>query len=981
MLDHVDFSMMSYDTVNWITEAEEAYGWASYPENQPDSHNNFSSDVKIYKLFAAVNLFRVTGKDEYQTAAKTILNELKASAQLIDDERWGVYAYLLANNQNTDKELQSELKTVALNTADTRLLDASEIRACRWGGVYDMPMLVGQGTTPLVLEGIIAYELSGNLKYKNAIHTTADYFLGSNPRHSTWITGVGPRPAACGFHLDSRYNHNWVVYPGFIPYGPWSMAYGVPAFTWVIDGVSVTGGMGPWDKDWANFSQYPQMTEWPGHERWNSNIHSPMSSENTIHQNTVYGGIAYGFVNSRQNTNASAAKKITALILGSSDIVLDAQGKDSVLTVTTDIHDATFAALKWKSSDPRVAYVDDFGRVTGVNSGTCTITVSTLDESITASCNITCSWAEVNVDQISINPDIISLVEGQKKNLTITFLPSNATNKFVDWTYTTDGIVSIDENGVLTAQLPGNGLAIATSLNSSKKDTCFIEVKEAVDYVIADFDVVVPVTTIPKSDSAQLYTPFGTNDIAFANPLKNEANSSTKVVKWGRPPGDWELLGMVLATDHRQDLSQYAQFRFKYFGSGIKDFYIQLLTDDESQIEITEPVKGEDCWQLFTYNLSTTKKLKQLNVFVNKTGNPQAITVYFDDFILAGKAMERFDDITISETAIELNSLQSATIIADAAGEPFTWVSSDPSVASVDQNGTVTAISGGTAIIKAVPLYGNPAECTVLVDGGIPIILYDIICDFETVVLDWNPYGAYGWSSDSVAIADNPLKVPENDSEKTLFWKKDLTFSLWGGYGFIIPTRNATGFDLFSFQLLATKTVETIRVEFYSGINSVGSYTLNNLGTTPNQWSEVTFDLADFSLNFSLMNNDFDKIQFQIAGGSDEEMLVYTDNILLRTAGDTIGTGISIHENNPAEKSLMEIEVFPNPFTELLSVSRLEEAAGIELTNILGNSLRKIELQGASSISIQTTDLQKGIYLLRIVYQSGQQLTKKIIKR
>ena len=257
-------------------------------------------------------------------------------------------------------------------------------------------------STPLVLEALVAYELSGDLKYQKAINTTADYFPGTNPRHTSWITGVGPRPPAVGFHLDSRYNHNWVLYPGFIPYGPWSMVYGIPAFTWNMDGVSVLGGGCPWDKDWANFSQFPLMQEWPGHERWNSNIHSPMSSENTIHQNTVYGGIAYGFVNSRNNTNAASAKKIGCLALGNGDILLDAQGKDSLLTVISDISDAGFASLKWKSSNIRIASVDDFGRVTGVTSGTSTISATTLDESVIASCTITCSWPEVNDEQISI---------------------------------------------------------------------------------------------------------------------------------------------------------------------------------------------------------------------------------------------------------------------------------------------------------------------------------------------------------------------------------------------------------------------------------------------------------------------------------------------------------------------------------------------------------------------------------------------------
>jgi uncharacterized protein YjdB len=628
-----------------------------------------------------------------------------------------------------------------------------------------------------------------------------------------------------------------------------------------------------------------------------------MSSENTIHQNTVYGGIAYGFVNSRNNTNAASAKKIASLTLGNGDILLDVQGKDSLLTVITDITDASFASLKWKSSDSRIAYVDDFGRVTGRTSGSCTISVTTLDESATASCAVTCSWPEVNVEQISISPDTLSLVEGQKKNLSIIFSPSDATNKFVNWSYTNAGIVSVDENGMLTALTPGNVGAIATSLNGSKKDTCMISVKEAVDYVMADFDSVIPVTTAPGPVYAQLYTPTGTNDTAFNNPLVNETNLSAKVIKWGRSAGDWKLIGMVLPTDYPQDLSQFAQFQFKYLGAGVKHFFIQLIMSDASSVEINEAVQGEDCWQLFTYDLKENKKLVQFNVFVNKTGNPGAINVLFDDFVLAGKSMERFDLTTISETVLEMNSPETIKLTADAAGHPYSWVSSNPAIASVDQNGLVKAVSGGTATIKAVPLFGNPAECSVIVDGGISTgIAYNVIADFETIEVDWSGgYGVYGWSSDSIKKADNPIKQINNNSEKTIVWKRDGSAS-WAGCGLVFPVTNTTGYDFLSFQVYSTAPLNTIRVEIKNGNVVEGFYQLNNLGIQANEWTTVTFDLADLTLT----NKQINTINFQIAGGTDTKMLSYIDNILLRTSGTIDVSGITIDETATISKTTID---------------------------------------------------------------------------
>lgn len=720
MLDHADFASMSYDTVNWLSEAEEAFTWASLPENQPAGHNNFSHDVKIYRMYAAVNLFRITGKESYHDAAKDILEELKSSFGLNEDERWGVYSYLLSGNATRDKILQSNLMTVALSTADNQVVNAVSKRACRWGGNWNMPMLVGQATTPWVLEAIFAYELTGIRKYKDAVHTTADYFLGCNPLNTTWITGTGPVPATCGFHLDSRYNHNWVVYPGFIPYGPWSMNYDYNPFTYIIDGVETEGGHGPWNKDWANFSQYPVMNNWPGHERWNGNIHAPLSSENTIHQNTVYGGITYGWVNSRKNTNAESVKKIGELSLGNGDITLSLPGADTLLTVLTDIKDAGFGALKWYSSDDRIAHADPYGRITGITAGSCIVYVSTLDGSVKDSCTVSCLWEEVNVEDIYLDPDSLFLTEGQKKSVLLTILPENAGNRFVDWSYSSPSVAEIDEEGHVTALSPGETWAIARSLNNpDRKDSVFIIVKAASDHTMADFDVLIPVTTDPQPDLPQLYTPGGSNDVEHDNPLPGLPNPSKKVVKWNRPQGDWVLIGMVLPTEVPQDLSQYVQFRFKYFGKGVKDFYIQLIMSDGSQTEINETVKGEDCWQLFSADISVNKDLTQFNIFVNKTGNPGALEVFFDDFMLGGKPVFPFEFTEISDKRLNLDTGQSAVLVAETGGEPFTWITTDPNVATVDTSGKVYAVSGGRAWIRAVPLYGRPVECEIIVDHGI----------------------------------------------------------------------------------------------------------------------------------------------------------------------------------------------------------------------------------------------------------------------
>ena len=81
----------------------------------------------------------------------------------------------------------------------------------------------------------------------------------------------------------------------------------------------------------------------------------------------------------------------------------------------------------------------------------------------------------------------------------------------------------------------------------------------------------------------------------------------------------------------------------------------------------------------------------------------------------------KVDAIELSESEKKLNIGKSFTITAtvkpdNAWNRTVTWSSSDPSIATVDENGTVTAIAEGEAIITAESADGVTAECKVTVE-------------------------------------------------------------------------------------------------------------------------------------------------------------------------------------------------------------------------------------------------------------------------
>lgn len=272
--------------VDWGREAREAYDWAR-ANTRPGDEELEGGRLRHVRAYAAASLFVLTGEPGYEEQLKKDTAWIEPSTYLWDLQTvYGPAVYTL--HGKGDAALQDRLRRALLTTADEALIVTPSKRALRWGGNFSMPMLVGQQTTPLIFDGIVGYALARKYdperaaKYRAALYTTCDYFLGTNALNQTWITGVGPRYPTQVFHMDAWYNGKGRFHDGLVPYGPWRK---------VKD-----EGTGPWDHDWANSTVYPPIDLWPGNERWFSDRCAPLTSEFTVHQNIGPSAAVYGFL-------------------------------------------------------------------------------------------------------------------------------------------------------------------------------------------------------------------------------------------------------------------------------------------------------------------------------------------------------------------------------------------------------------------------------------------------------------------------------------------------------------------------------------------------------------------------------------------------------------------------------------------------------------------------------------------------------------
>lgn len=323
------------DTIDWKKEAVEAYTWA---KNNTKAGDEGKHSLKEIRAFAAASLYRITKDQNYHQQLTQDVADIGSSTYLRDEARWAPYIYTsMPDTITIDNQLYAKLKGAVLYTADN-IVNVASGRACRFGGDYSMPMLVGQATTPWVFEVMMGYKLSGGdqakaTTYLDCIFTTADYFLGCNPLNTTWVTGLGIRQPHRLFHMDSWYNGKGEMVPGLTPYGPWRVE-------------SYSTGQGAWDLKWPHKSIYPaDIKTWPGHERWFGNYTCPLNAEFTIHQNTIFNAAVFGFLSST----------------ASGDFVPNRRPAVSISQPSSDILQNTAVTLSANVSDPDGA--DDIYKV------------------------------------------------------------------------------------------------------------------------------------------------------------------------------------------------------------------------------------------------------------------------------------------------------------------------------------------------------------------------------------------------------------------------------------------------------------------------------------------------------------------------------------------------------------------------------------------------------------------------------------------
>lgn len=176
----------------------------------------------------------------------------------------------------------------------------------------------------------------------------------------------------------------------------------------------------------------------------------------------------------------------TEMTISKSDVVMNLGESVTLDVMYTPVNSTT--ELTWTPNDSSIVKIEyntqkQIATLTGLKAGSTSINVVS-KEGMIANVNVTVRQAATSVQ---INEKDIILITGNTKQLTATLTPSDSTDT-LKWESDDPAVVTVDENGMLTAVAPGSTYVFVTAFNGSLQ-TCFGRVEVTVRDAVAGIQI------------------------------------------------------------------------------------------------------------------------------------------------------------------------------------------------------------------------------------------------------------------------------------------------------------------------------------------------------------------------------------------------------------------------------------------------------------------------------------------------------------
>ncbi|WP_109486874.1 beta strand repeat-containing protein [Occallatibacter savannae] len=487
----------------------------------------------------------------------------------------------------------------------------------------------------------------------------------------------------------------------------------------------------------------------------------------TISSGGVLHSLKAGTVTVTATMNAvsgSAGISVTSAVLASISVSAPSpsvpSGASEQLTATGVYTDNSSQPLttqvSWQSSDPTVATVSSSGSLTGLKTGTVTVT-ATLN-SLSGTAGIAVSGPSLT--SITVSPLVFSIASGQSKQLSALGTYSDGTSQDVTsqatWTSTTVA-ATVDSTGLVTGSSAGS--STITAMIGSKSGSAAVTVSAALLQAIN----VTPLTASIATGQTQAFAASGLfsdgsqTDITSSVNWSSNSTSISSVDPTGLATGLSAGAATISATSGNTtpgaatltvtaavlteiDIAPDAQY------IPVGGQYQLSLTGTYSDGS-TQDITANATWSSSDPTLASVDPVTGIVTGVASSNNNPVTITATDGSISTTTTVYITDAVPVSvQLTPKTASIANGTtqqyavnvVYSDGSLQPVTtglsWLSSSPSVAGVNSSGLASALaSGQTTISVFYDSMSTTASLTVT-----PAVLTNIVVTPVTTVVGVN---------------------------------------------------------------------------------------------------------------------------------------------------------------------------------------------------------------------------------------------------
>ncbi|MBQ7563790.1 MAG: Ig-like domain-containing protein [Lachnospiraceae bacterium] len=432
---------------------------------------------------------------------------------------------------------------------------------------------------------------------------------------------------------------------------------------------------------------------------------------------------------------------VTGVTLSKNSLTMEI-GDSYTLTENITPSDADNKNVSWKSGNSSVATVKN-GVVTAVGEGTTKITVTTVDGSKTATCDVKVNPKVIPATGISLNKKEMSLKTGEKGTVLASVLPLNATDQTITWKSGDSNVATISggADGIVTAVGSGHTVLTAYTKDGKFNASC--------DIWVSDREIAATEIALDKKELT-----IGEGETATLSAVISPADATDKTVVWESSAPQYASVtngtvtgikaGNATISVKNADGSLSAKCTVNVEKEEEKIINVTGVSLSTTELKMTvgeERALSAAVLPANATNRNVVWSVKDQKVasvsdglVIAKGAGTTVLTVTSEDgakkeecTIIVEKEMEEDEEDVVHVKSVELDrtqaalkkgetiQLKAAVLPENSANPGVDWESSDETVATV-KDGLVKAVENGTAMISAIAKDGGiRAVCSVLI--------------------------------------------------------------------------------------------------------------------------------------------------------------------------------------------------------------------------------------------------------------------------